>query len=250
MTMKIISLGWGVQSFTLAAMVALGELEPVDYAIHADTTHEASWTYDFADRWREWLIEHGVNVVTVVNTSTELGQRAVVDIPAFTASKKGYGKLRRQCTSDWKISHIRRWIQKQRKGKPIEMWIGISLDEFQRMRDSDVKYITNRYPLIERKLTRQDCMAWLDAHGLETPQRSSCTFCPFHDQDEWRNIKSVPEDWRKATEVDGAIRKARPACDLFVHPSRVALETIDFRTDTERGQLSLWDEECTGICGV
>ena len=33
--MKIISLGWGVQSFTLAAMVALGELEPVDFAIHA-----------------------------------------------------------------------------------------------------------------------------------------------------------------------------------------------------------------------
>ena len=31
--MKVISLGWGVQSFTLAAMVALGELEPVDYAI-------------------------------------------------------------------------------------------------------------------------------------------------------------------------------------------------------------------------
>jgi hypothetical protein len=31
-----ISLGWGVQSFTLAAMVALGELPPVDVAIHAD----------------------------------------------------------------------------------------------------------------------------------------------------------------------------------------------------------------------
>ena len=46
--MKTISLGWGVQSFTLAAMVALGDLEPVDVAIHADTTHEASGTYAFA----------------------------------------------------------------------------------------------------------------------------------------------------------------------------------------------------------
>jgi hypothetical protein len=27
--MKILSLGWGVQSFTLAAMVALGELPPI-----------------------------------------------------------------------------------------------------------------------------------------------------------------------------------------------------------------------------
>jgi len=40
--MKSLSLGWGVQSFTLAAMVALGDLEPVDVAIHADTTHEAN----------------------------------------------------------------------------------------------------------------------------------------------------------------------------------------------------------------
>ena len=48
---KIISLGWGVQSFTLAAMAALGETEPVDAAIHADTAHEASGTYEFARQW-------------------------------------------------------------------------------------------------------------------------------------------------------------------------------------------------------
>lgn len=38
--MRIISLGWGVQSFTLAAMAALDEIEPVDFAVHADTTEE------------------------------------------------------------------------------------------------------------------------------------------------------------------------------------------------------------------
>ena len=43
--MKVISLGWGVQSFTLAAMVALGELEPIDVAIHSDTTHDSVLTY-------------------------------------------------------------------------------------------------------------------------------------------------------------------------------------------------------------
>ncbi len=64
--MKIISLGWGVQSFTLAAMVALGELEPVDAAVHADTTHESILTYQFAERWTPWLVERGVKVVKVV----------------------------------------------------------------------------------------------------------------------------------------------------------------------------------------
>ena len=36
-----LSLGWGVQSWTIAAMAALGELPPIDLAIHADTGHEA-----------------------------------------------------------------------------------------------------------------------------------------------------------------------------------------------------------------
>ena len=53
--MKILSLGWGVQSFTLAAMAALGEIEPVDFAIHADTRHEFSGTYEFAKTWTPWL---------------------------------------------------------------------------------------------------------------------------------------------------------------------------------------------------
>ena len=63
--MKAISLGWGVQSFPLAAMAALGELESVDVAIHADTTHESKLTYEFAARWTPWLEERGVRVVTV-----------------------------------------------------------------------------------------------------------------------------------------------------------------------------------------
>jgi len=43
--MKILSLGWGVQSMTIAVMAALGDIEPVDYAIHSDTTHERTDTY-------------------------------------------------------------------------------------------------------------------------------------------------------------------------------------------------------------
>ena len=65
MTIKVLSLGWGVQSWTLAAMSALGELEPVDFAVHADTTWECKQTYEFAERWTFWLEECGVKVVTV-----------------------------------------------------------------------------------------------------------------------------------------------------------------------------------------
>lgn len=250
MTYKVISLGWGVQSFTLAAMSALGELELVDAVIHADTTHESKLTYEFAARWTPWLEELGARVITVVNNASELGQNATIDIPAFTRSPSSDGQIRRQCTQDWKIAFMRRWIQAHRNGAPVEQWLGISLDEFQRMKPSDVKYITTRWPLIEKRMTRQDCIVWLDKHGLEVPPKSACTFCPFHSTAEWRRIKSTPEDWAEAVAVDKAIRKARPPYDLFVHPSRKPLEEVDLRTAEEKGQLSLWENECSGVCGV
>ena len=57
-------------------------------------------------------------------------------------------------------------------------------------------------------------------------------------------------DWKKAVEVDRAIRKARPPYDLFLHPARIPLEDIDLRNLEDKGQLRLWDDECEGICGI
>lgn len=258
--LRVLSLGWGVQSTTLAFMSALGEIEPVDFAIHADTTHESSLTYAYAERWMPWLAELGVRVITASNPKRTSGVKTgKTDLPAFTNNVQGSnGQLRRQCTSTWKILPMRQAIRQYLKDtgiknpKPgaVEQWIGISLDEFQRMKDSDVKYIVNRWPLIEHKMTRNDCVKWLRDHGLEVPPKSACTFCPFHSTSEWRRIKSNPDDWSEAVEVDHAIRKARPPYDLFVHPARIPLEDVDLRNDQDRGQLSLWDDECSGICGV
>jgi hypothetical protein len=251
--MKIISLGWGVQSFTLAAMVALGELEPVDYALHADTTHEFSGTYAFAKRWTPWLEERGVRVVTVNPKHSDPLDNGygAQDAPYYTLNVLGEaGQGKRQCTTQWKIYPMRRYIQAHRNGEPIEQWLGISLDEYQRMKDSDVKYITHRWPLIEKRMTRHDCEKWLSANGLEIPPKSACTFCPFHNTVEWRKIQASPTDWAEAVSVDEAIRKARPPYDLFVHPARKPLSEVDLRTAEEKGQLSLWDNECAGICGI
>ena len=251
--MKAISLGWGVQSFTLAAMSALGDLEPVDVAIHADTTHETSGTYAFAERWTPWLEERGVRVVTV----RDAAQAATVtefktDIPAFTDTPGGSGgMLRRQCTNRWKIGPMRKWLQANRDGQPVEQWLGISLDEFQRMKDSDVKYITHRWPLIEQRMTRWDCQRYLETHGLEVPPKSACVFCPFHNMAAWREMKATGgADWQKAVEVDEAIRSVRPPYDLFLHPARIPLVDVDLRSEQDKGQLSLWDAECSGVCGV
>ena len=87
-----LSLGWGVQSWTIAAMVALGDLPPIDLAIHSDTGHEASGTYAHAEKWTPWLTEHGIQVVTVKPENNDViredwGKKSgspSIQIPAFT----------------------------------------------------------------------------------------------------------------------------------------------------------------------
>ena len=251
--MKVLSLGWGRQSFALAVMCANGDFERPDVLLHADTTHENSGTYKTAETWTPWFTLRGLRVVTVkpdAKKTEAFDQWRGVYIPAFTASKNGDGQLNRQCTGNWKIAPMRRWLQANRNSENVEMWIGISLDEFQRMKDSPVKYITHRYPLVELKMTVADCIKYLTQHGYDIPPRSSCVFCPYHNFEEWRQIQRSPEDWAHAVAHDEAIRKIRPPFDLFVHPSRRPLSEIDFRNEEDRGQINLWDNECEGLCGV
>lgn len=253
--MKIISLGWGVQSFTLAAMVALGELEPIDFAIHADTLHESALTYQFAERWTGWLFEHGVKVVTVKpESSPVIDEFGGIMIPAHAKQgNKSDGIVRRQCTDKWKRAPMRKWLQENRNGVQVEQWVGISLDEFQRMKDSDVKYIKHRWPLIEKKMRRIDCVLWLEQRGIEIPPKSACTFCPFTPTKDWPTRSRIMSDWIDAVTVDNHIRNYKPGYELYVHRSHIPLSEIDMRSEEEKGQLAFdfgFNDECSGVCGV
>ena len=137
-----------MQSWTLAAMSALGGLPTVDVAIHSDTTHERAATYAFAAEWTPWLEQRGVRVVTIINDGRE-GTDVVIGggeipIPAHTVNEGKAGVIRRQCTGAWKIRPIRRYLQAHRRGQPVELWLGITIDEWHRANDSDVRYITHR----------------------------------------------------------------------------------------------------------
>jgi hypothetical protein len=233
----------------------LGELPHVDVALHADTTHEREKTYAFAAQWIPWLEEHGMRVVTIkAPVQGFLQVRDLIGIPAYTDSD-GKGQLTRMCTNEWKIAPMRRFLSEELNGskKPgaVELWLGISLDEVERMKPADVKYIVHRWPLIEKRMTRHDCERWLLAHGLEIPPKSSCVFCPYHNRALWRELQQEGgQDWTKAVETDEFIRKARPPYDLYLHRELIPLMDVDMRTEEERGQLSLFGEECSGVCGV
>lgn len=265
--LTVISLGFGVQSFCLAAMSALGDLPPVAFALHADTGWEREATYRFAERWTPWLEVTGVRVVTVEDR--EHARRIVVptskrrqkefDLPCYTQTGNGVGQLSRQCTDDWKLRPMRRSLSAElaRRGlakRPgaVEEWLGISLDEWQRMKDAGVQWITRRWPLVEKRMSRADCVTWLQRHGLEVPVKSSCTFCPFHRRGDWEAMKRTDgADWRQAVEVDALIRDACPPHPIYVHRACKPLpEAVSILEDAGAEQLTL-DAGCDGgVCFV
>ena len=257
-TFRVLSMGWGRQTWTLAAMMALGEYPVADYIVHADTTHEKESTYAFAHQWQPWLEERGVKVRTVSRHTGAVDQWGGLMIPAFTQNK-AVGQLRRQCTSEWKIAPIRRFIVEElsrrsitKSGGVVEQWIGISTDEWSRARTSDVRYIVNRHPLIDLKMGRASCIAWLKEHDLPVPAKSSCTFCPYHSKRAWQDLKRAGgEDWAQAVEIDRQIRSVRPPWNTFVHPSLKPLaEAVSIAEDVGYEQLPLsaidWPRVFTG----
>jgi hypothetical protein len=255
--MRVLSLGWGVQSWTIAAMVAVGDIPHVDVAIHADTGWEREATYNFASQMSPWLEKRGVSVVTVSSQSSReiVDSGTKVHAPVFSKlDGSGRGQLKRQCTNRWKIQPLRRYVRMLlrergvRNPPPVSvtMLLGITTDEWTRVRDSDVKYIVHQYPLLELGMSRQDCIVWLESHGLPIPSKSSCVFCPYHSQHAWREMAAAGgSDWETACQVDESIREKRPPYSLHVHPSCRPLREIG----TVK-QLDFFDDAipCDGHC--
>lgn len=273
---NVLNLGAGVQSSCLALMAAKGEIGPMpDFAVFADTQAEPESVY----RWLDWLKEQlPFPVYTVTNgnlTDSELlprvskrsGKKYLKNsIPVFGRAPNGEIKaaLGRKCTADFKIAPIIKEIKSRcgvvraQKEITVTQWIGISWDELQRMKHPAVKWTQHRWPLIEKHISRQQCIEWMKQNGFPEPPRSACVYCPFHDNTEWRRLRNdEPEEFQKAIEFDYKLRQAHRDhnetmdMDVFLHRSCKPLDQIDFDNDEDKGQMT-WDfqAECDGMCGL
>lgn len=262
--LRVLSLGAGVQSTTLALMAARGDIGPMPAAaIFADTGWEPAAVYAHLD-WLEQRLPFPLHRVgagsnirqdAIAKTNTT-GQRFAA-IPWFTLSPTGGAGIgRRQCTKEYKLVPIRRKVSELLAGPKhtgaVEMWVGISLDEAWRRKPSGVQYIANRWPLLDIGMRRSDCLRWLAERQYPRPPKSACIGCPFHNNEMWREMKrEAPEEWADAVAVDRAIRH-QPGIrgQQFMHPSRVPLDEVDLSSAADRGQLDLFLNECEGMCGV
>lgn len=262
MTLRVISLGAGVQSTTVALMAAHGEIEPMPAcAIFADTGWEPKAVYEHLAWLRSAnVLPFPVHVVSAGNiredamrrTNTTGGRFAA--IPWYTLGARGEkGMGRRQCTKEYKLRPIQRKVVELLGGKRpkdgCEMLIGISTNEAARAKPSQVQYIRNSFPLLGRLMSRRDCLKWLERRGYPVPPRSACIGCPFRGDEEWRALP--PEEFADAIEVDDAIRhQPKFHAEQYAHRSLVPLSSVDFRTVGEKGQADFFINECEGMCGV
>ena len=184
----------------------------------------------------------------------------------FTKNKKTgkKGIIRRACTSTYKIEPITRKIRellgvakgrKVPKEHHVQQYFGISRDEPQRMRTSSYHYINFNYPLVDMNITRQGCKDWMKEHGYSEPPRSACTFCPYHDNAEWQNVKANKEEWEDVLKLDEELRTGlhgteREEVEYFLHRSAVPLKDADLTIKKKKDEPSLFDGICEGMCGV
>lgn len=272
--LRVISLGAGVQSTTMALMAAHGEIGPMpDCAIFADTGWEPQLVYEHL----HWLMSLNVlpfpveivsqgnirnDIDKLVNGESIRGQGRAAAAPFFVAGKDGIAApLRRQCTGHYKIEPIETALksklgikprQRQPKEALVELWIGISTDEIYRVKPAPQAWIKRRWPLIERRLSRSDCLLWMERNDYPTPPKSSCIGCPYHSDEHWRQVKKNPDEWADAVKVDAMIRKGfgSTRSDLYLHRSLKPLDEVDLSSAEDRGQINLFNNECEGMCGV
>jgi hypothetical protein len=248
--LNVISLGAGVQSSTMALMAAHGEITPMpDCAIFADTQAEPKHVYDWLD-WLETKLPYPVYRVTAGNLTTDtlngLNSTGQSFQPIPWHMKGALG--RRQCTREYKLSPLYKKVRElgATAKNPARMWVGISVDEVFRKKPARIKYVENVWPLLEKNMYRLDCLTWMQKHGYPKPSKSACVFCPYHGNEQWRDIKeNDPQGWGLAVQVDKAIRLH--GVDQFAHRDLVPLDQVDL---SKSSQVDMFNEECEGMCGV
>ena len=277
--LRVLSLGAGVQSSTVLFKMLDQEIKPADIAIFADTGNEPKEVYE----WLEYLktlmkgklqleiVRNNENTGNIVEDYQSTSGRHGL-IPLHIVRQDGTSSINmRTCTAEYKIKPIQRKIKEivggSLRGKCVEMIMGISYDHIQRAKTPSNKWSIHCYPLVENKITRQDCKHWISHTDYPQPPRSACIICPYHDNKEWKNLRdNYPEEYKSAVDFDEWLRnpnsksgaldkfaayneKKNTTAQQFVYKGKIPLKdaTLDEPSDY---QGSLFDDECEGMCGI
>lgn len=170
---RYVSLGAGQMSTALAL------IEEYNIAIFADTQCEYPETYIHLGFLRQKLDERGIPLVVV-----SIGNM----IDDYTEKGIMPNKRYRYCTDQYKIRPIRRYLRSIGI-KKAECLIGFGYEEENRLFQSEVKWIQNKFPLFEKRITRTIAKKICKEKLGYVPPKSHCYGCCFARQSELSELK-------------------------------------------------------------
>jgi hypothetical protein len=249
---QVWSCGGGTQSAAIAVLILEGKLPRPDISLIVDTNREKQATWHYLDNvLSPKLAAIGIEIVRVdssqykrVDLYADEDEGSVL-LPMYTQGSGELGKLPAYCSAEWKRDTIRRYL-KQRGVTQATQWLGISLDEMNRIRAPRQQWLTWRYPLIfDVPMRRQDCINLVLERGWPEPPKSACWMCPHHQNADWLQMKAdAPEDFQRAVQLEREIRAKNPT--VWLHKSCKPLDEVEF----DSGQFSFFDNGCaSGFCG-
>ena len=233
-TAHILSFGAGVNTVALMVML-IRDKAPLDGVVFADTGGETPDTYESVDDARSYLGEFQIPFTTVQALPRK------TDLYGTALRRRVIPSVQwRWCTRDFKVNPIHRYYREL--GRHVNQYVGIAYDEVHRVRDSREAYVTNLYPLVDQRLTRQDCIDIISEAGLRVPEKSGCYFCPFNSTKRWRRIlERHPALFEKAIMLEENSKhfpRQRLTDQVFRERDQVTLreyrDRLEFGTDTEQ----------------
>ena len=255
--MDVVSLGAGVQSSGIIIMMEEGLLPKADLVVFADTGDEPRRVYEYLEYLKSIMtmpfvqVMKGDGLKAAIEAACRGELKRVSTLPLFTG---GGGRIKRQCTWDYKVMPIRREIKQHTKKATVIR--GISFDERHRATQSDVKWIKNAHPLVDRQMTRQDIARLILKLGHPMPPKSACRICSNRCNAGWLEMRGLaPDDFEAACRMDELMRNNLPKMkeEVFIHRQCVPLRDADFEKGIDPDQLALGGDgwaDCEGLCGV
>jgi hypothetical protein len=259
MSIRVFSYGGGVQSTAALVLASQGKIDYQTFLfcnVGDDSENPETLKY-LNEIAMPYAAMHGIQLIELQKTRfgepitlyqmiTRPGSRSV-GIPVRLSNGS---PASRSCTVDFKINVVEKWLREH--GGKIEgavVGLGISLDEWHRARnDSGVAWKKLDYPLLDLRLTRQDCSNIIANAGLPIPDESSCFFCPFHKIKKWQEMRqNQPQAFWKSSELETFLneRQARLGKEPVWLTDRgrpLAMATTDYQ------QPDLFEDDEQAVC--
>lgn len=211
------SCGGGRQSVGIAALIVQEILPKPDIAVIVDTGREKSSTWAYYNRiLKPELARIGVDLVRVNKddyATVDLYRNDDLLIPAFTTLNGKVSKMPTFCSNEWKQRVVRRYLRAQGV-TDCDCWLGISINEADRMKDSGLKWLRHVYPLIDLEMNVWDCVCVTAKVGWPAAWSSACWMCPNQNKAEWLALSE--RDFQSARRFEHQIQLRDP----FVYLTR------------------------------